>query len=69
MAKPRMRDTIEQLERTLRIEQEGIRERDAKIALLTMQLAYARCNERRLDQLIDGMCAGLKETNFPRRPN
>ncbi len=67
MAKPRMRDIIEELERTLRIEQEGIRERDRKIELMASKLNYMNQTERRFDQLLEGVCMSMKEASFPRR--
>lgn len=67
--KPRMRDEIAQLERTLCIEQEGIRERDAQIKVLQVQLRAAERMAQWGERLLDGVCMGMKEGNFPRRPS
>lgn len=58
---------IDELKRTLKIEQEGIRERDARIAKMETKLSYAMQAERRFDQLLEGMCMGMREGNLPRR--
>lgn len=65
--RPTMRDTIEQLERTLRIEQDGIRERDAKIAILEVKLSAAQRMAQWGERLLDGVCSGMKEGSLPRR--
>lgn len=65
--KPRMSDRIEQLERTLRIVNEAKKEQDHQIAILQTQLRAAERLARWGEQLLDGMCMGMKEGSLPRR--
>lgn len=58
---------IDELERTLSIQQKGIAERDIEIKLIRERLRYSMQTERRLDQLIEGMCMGMREGSLPRR--
>lgn len=42
-------------------------ERDKKIELMRTRLDYMAITERRFDQLLEGMCMGMKEASLPRR--
>lgn len=43
-------------------------ERDKTIELLRSKINYMDRTERRFDQLLDGMCMGMKEGALPRKP-
>lgn len=42
--------------------------RDTEIKILNDRLRYMDQTQRRFDQLLDGMCMGMKEANLPRKP-
>lgn len=69
MRKPTLRMQLEMAavqEHTLQREIERLQH---ELALAKIKIQYMGFTERRFDQLLEGMCWGMKEAILPRRPN
>lgn len=46
---------------------ENNRDMTERLRMFEIEVKYLRQTERRFDQLLEGMCADMKEANLPRR--
>jgi len=69
MRKPTIRAQLEAAIGRECIMRNEIERLNNELAMANFKISCIRVTERRFDQLLEGMCMGMKEASLPRRPS
>lgn len=69
MQRKTLTQKLEEANFLLKAQQSTIAEKDKQLREAQISIRHLTQVANMMDRLIDGVCAGMKEANFPRRPH